>query len=471
MNDAPRHMRGSVGNRGIAFITALAVIVVIASVLMVLVRHVQTESLASVNHAAATEARWIAEGVARALLFELSDDPQVVGPGRELERVETEGGQLGNGLYWLLEPDPEDEGRYGFGVVSETGKWNLNIATVEVLEALHSDVTPEIAEAVVAWRGGMAGEGEDGSGAGVGSESSYYLAQPRPYRAKEGPFETVGELLLVRGVGRELVYGPRRTGREGMDVEAHVMPRTSSHLGRRLQRGLAPVVTVHSREPNRSLETGSERLDINSASMSDVAELLREWLDEARAEAMVAAIASQRPYANMLEVLLRVEASEDEAAQLYDRLTTTGQAWREGLIDVVTASAVALDALPGLEPGDGERLIGARESVDDPRASPMWVAEAIGSEKAVEIGDAITTRSYQFSADILAVSGNGRAFHRMRIVIDVSPALAGNPARVVYSEALTHLGWPLDRGILDALRAGTAPAEVARRYRGREGGV
>ena len=40
-----------------------------------------------------------------------------------------------------------------------------------------------------------------------GAESDYYLQLPQPYRAKDGPFDRVEELLLVKGMTRELFEG------------------------------------------------------------------------------------------------------------------------------------------------------------------------------------------------------------------------------------------------------------------------
>ena len=76
---------------------------------------------------------------------------------------------------------------------------------------------------------------------------------------------------------------------------------------------------------------------------------------------------------------------------------------------------------------------------------------AIDQDKLLEaVSVGVTGQSYQYSADILSVSGDGRAFRRARYVIDVS----GSTPRVVYRQDLTHLGWPLDREILTRLRSG-----------------
>jgi general secretion pathway protein K len=40
-----------------------------------------------------------------------------------------------------------------------------------------------------------------------GAESDYYQSLPNPYQAKNGNFETVEELILVKGVTAEILYG------------------------------------------------------------------------------------------------------------------------------------------------------------------------------------------------------------------------------------------------------------------------
>lgn len=55
-----------------------------------------------------------------------------------------------------------------------------------------------VADAVVDWL-----DNDENPRAG-GAESSYYLGLPNPYRAKNDLFDTIGELLLVRGVTSEV---------------------------------------------------------------------------------------------------------------------------------------------------------------------------------------------------------------------------------------------------------------------------
>ena len=118
--------------------------------------------------------------------------------------------------------------------------------------------------------------------------------------------------------------------------------------------------------------------------------------------------------------------------------------------------------LPGLEESDVDALLAGRQAATD-LTSIAWVAEALPRERAEAIGDVITTRTFQFSADIVAVNGNGRAFRRHRAVIDARTS----PPRVLYWKDLTHLGWPLAPEILTDLRAGKVPgAFVSTSYAG-----
>jgi hypothetical protein len=80
-----------------------------------------------------------------------------------------------------------------------------------------------------------------------------------------------------------------------------------------------------------------------------------------------------------------------------------------------------------------------------------WVAEAL-PEKASAIGRYITIHSYQYSADIIGVSGDGRAFSRYRMVADTSD----EEFKIIYWKSLKHLGWPIDPEIMTKLRAGEA---------------
>jgi hypothetical protein len=119
-----------------------------------------------------------------------------------------------------------------------------------------------------------------------------------------------------------------------------------------------------------------------------------------------------------------------------------------------------LMCLPGLEEKDVDDLIAYRTtntsaSGEEPN-SVAWVTEVLTQTKAVGIGRYITVRSNQYSADIIALSGNGRAYKRYKAVFDTQKTTP----RVVYWRQITHFGWPLDSEIVATLRKGKPLTDV-----------
>ena len=105
--------------------------------------------------------------------------------------------------------------------------------------------------------------------------------------------------------------------------------------------------------------------------------------------------------------------------------------------------------LPELEESDVDALLSRRDSGEG-LESIAWVTEVLDQEKAVAVGSYITTRSFQYSADILGIAANGRAYKRYKAVFDMS---AQTP-KIVYWKSMTHFGWPLNEYIVAALRKG-----------------
>ena len=134
-----------------------------------------------------------------------------------------------------------------------------------------------------------------------------------------------------------------------------------------------------------------------------------------------------------------------------------------GLVDVNTASVEGLAALtlPGglsLSTTDAQNIIDQRQGIVPSGTvtadtDSTWVYSLLTDLTPAQLSSLagqITGRSFQYSADIVAVSGNGRGFKRVRIVVDARTI----PAKIVYRRDLTDLGWPLPPEIRDALHNG-----------------
>src|SRR5208282_2921519 len=84
----------------------------------------------------------------------------------------------------------------------------------------------------------------------------------------------------------------------------------------------------------------------------------------------------------------------------------------QGLVNVNTAPEQVLMCLPGITQSMAESIIGARQG-GTTSGNTAWVRTALGPTIYAAVAPSITTTSYQYSADIVAVSGDGRAFKRV----------------------------------------------------------
>lgn len=94
-----------------------------------------------------------------------------------------------------------------YTITDEGGKINLNSASRDTIVSIlkNTGVTGAerdiIADSIIDWR-------DEGHEYHLnGAEDDYYLSLPQPYGAKDGPFDTVDELMLVRGVTPAIFYG------------------------------------------------------------------------------------------------------------------------------------------------------------------------------------------------------------------------------------------------------------------------
>src|SRR5205814_3902597 len=105
---------------------------------------------------------------------------------------------------------------------------------------------------------------------------------------------------------------------------------------------------------------------------------------------------------------------------------------KKGLINVNTAPHDVLFCLPGIEESDVNNLLSARYGTTLTPGDTSWAQQALAG-KYNAISQYISGTSYQYSADILAASGNGRGFKHVRIVIDTRSI----PANIVFRKDLT----------------------------------
>ncbi len=103
-----------------------------------------------------------------------------------------------------LPPQTFGEGHYKIKIGNESGKVNLNYAGAELLKMLFISLKVEkkeaeaIADAILDWRD------PDALHRLNGAENDYYQSLAEPYRCRDGDFRYTDELLLVKGISKEL---------------------------------------------------------------------------------------------------------------------------------------------------------------------------------------------------------------------------------------------------------------------------
>jgi general secretion pathway protein K len=104
-------------------------------------------------------------------------------------------------------------GRFSYRITDEEARINLNRATPDQLHRLLAELGVEretqdvIVDSIQDWRDPNEEHRLNGA------ESDYYLGLPVPYKSKNADFDSVDELLLVRGVTPQIFYGtPEQRG-------------------------------------------------------------------------------------------------------------------------------------------------------------------------------------------------------------------------------------------------------------------
>ncbi len=357
--------------RGIALVTTLWILAALVMLAIGFGFLARTEAQVAYNFSSLLQCRWAARaGINRALI--------------EVERLKSQPTTyLGEGGKVLTsEEDDVDLGDASYEVVieDEAGRININASPRVVLENLFGD--RDYADCIMDWRD------TNDEPRPLGAETQYYSLLDEPYRCKNKPFDTVRELLLVKEISEEMLES--EVGAEG--------------------RTLADLLTVYSHDENTSVD-GEDRLNIQTASKEDMQTKLGDTLTEQDIDAIIRH-RERRSFTRASEAIRVRVVSRDKVAGIYDRLTVRDSASSEtvrgdrarsgdnaiaGLININTASAEVLAALPGMDQGIAQAIVDHRQSAGpfEDVGSVLDVA-ALTDDAFARSGDYMTVRSRVF---------------------------------------------------------------------------
>jgi general secretion pathway protein K len=106
------------------------------------------------------------------------------------------------------------KGSFEYDITDEDRKLNINTTTEAQIKALFHDSGVDITDvdiivdSIFDWR-------DDNDLHRLnGAEEDYYTSLENPYSSKDGPFSTVEEMLLVKGITNEILYGSKDNDEE-----------------------------------------------------------------------------------------------------------------------------------------------------------------------------------------------------------------------------------------------------------------
>lgn len=275
--------------------------------------------------------------------------------------------QFGRGAYSVLRRGRDDEGGgVIYGVSDEESRLNVNTATADQLTKIDG-LGSDVATAILGWRG----QGD------TPAETEYYLSLRPPYRLRGGAFQTVRELLMVRGVTPDLLFG-RDVHDDGMLDDLSDNPGDPPRYPANVSEddlGWAGIFTVDSADNNVNA-SGENRVNIQTADENALAQVPGITRDIAHS---IVSYRNQNRFqsiANLLDVTPpqgneNISGQADNSGhviddtllkQIADDLTATDDKTQTGLININTAGLTVLSCLPGVDRDLARKIISWRQS-------------------------------------------------------------------------------------------------------------
>lgn len=415
-----------------------------------------------------------------------------------LVRIDPEPDARTTGYFTVIAPGIDDAGypsSFRFGLIDESTKLNLNILPkmdelqpgvgVQLLMTL-PDMTEETANAIMDWID-LNDEPRE-----LGVESSYYAGLSPPYLAKNGALVSVEELLLVRGVTPELLFG-NDVNRNGIIDNDEITDQAAVGSEPDMQLGWANFLTIFSQEANKNWE-GLQRIDINKDDLQqlerDLSSVLpTRWVNFILAYRINGPFTEEMPapedngppngeidlstaegsnkFTQLLDLIdartsITFDGESTETvlespvslanplefgiglAAMMDNLTTVSAATIPGRINIMQAPRRVLQGIPGLTPEQVEQIIQYREyELNDPEFTDLnrryetWLlAELIVDLTTMKaIAPFVCCKGDVYRAEVIGYFESGEASSRAEVVYDTTEPLP----RLLFWRDKSHL--------------------------------
>jgi general secretion pathway protein K len=211
MDKSKRNTNTIASQKGIALLMILWVLTILMVIAMSFSSMTRTETYSTLSFKEGAEKKFIAEaGIERAIMelfYRIQNiDITAILEGSEVWKIDgtSYNGQIG-------------DGNYSVSITDESGKVDINVITDANSDILRNllknlgipdDDANIIVDSILDWKD------PDDLVHLNGAESDYYMSLPNPYKAKNANFDTLEELIMVRGITNDILYG--KEGQKGI---------------------------------------------------------------------------------------------------------------------------------------------------------------------------------------------------------------------------------------------------------------
>lgn len=415
-------------------------------------------------------------------------------------QVVQEEGATEAGRFTLLAPAWDPDGNVAglrYGLEDESARVNLNalIALENLGKTLGQEttgrdllmalpgMTEDVADAILDWLD------EDDEPREYGAESEYYAGLNPSYAPKNGQLETVEELLLVRGVTPQLLFGAD-VNRNGL-IDAGELEQSGAVLTdtETLTSGWANLLTVYSKENNLTAD-GMPRINLNDDDLQTLYDSLILVFPEEWAIFIVAyrqtdpytgteagevyssgeldlSQASKRKFTQVLDLIggkvqvqfrgaqqatvLQSPFSEDTVSMatympaLMEQVTTVSASVIPGRININHAPRAILAGIPGMTEEIVEQLLAFDRTANAPELQhETWLLTQglVTLDEMKALMPFVCAGGAVYRAQVVGYYDDGRAASRLEVVLDATQ----QPPAVLLWRNISHLGrgYPLE---------------------------
>jgi len=423
------------GNKkGLVLVTVLWVVVVLMVIVAVLGRKSRLDTKVCLARLEGTRCKWASRAGIEKAIGLLNEDTR---ESDCLTDFWSDNDEDFNDI-WL------ERCRFTVRVVDESSKLNINTVTKGQLLEL-PEMLEEISDAIIDWRD------QDDTPSEGGAEGGYYENLAFGYMARNGPLRTIRELLLVKDVTPELLYGEDTNFNDQLDYNEQDGEESppNDDGDSELDKGWIAYLTCYSYDNNKDAD-GNQRTNINNANESQLTSSLNinssqaKWIVDNRPNNGYQSIGDLINKNSPKQAQPSSQQNSNEAepmdlqtfSNIADKITVDDSEKVPGKVNVNTASEIVLAALLG--GGDSaeqlaENIVAYRETLLYGMQSIAEVMEvpSMTVDNFKNLAGSITTRSDVFTIRCVATAdrkGKNGATLEMEAVVDRS----SSPCKVLF---------------------------------------